>query len=414
MHTPLTRTAAAAVGALMMLWLAVPLVAFAATAKVGNSEEAWFLAKKEVLAEPTGEDPTCDLPTGCNVSGTGQRPNPHPEGVMVVAANGGDPDAQTFFNFDTSKLPLGAVITGGTVTLPVAEDPDARNARPEKAKMVACPATGFIPDGTDGGSYKDRPTFDEPCVDVKQAKADPLTYTVDLERMGKAWASGKTMMNGITVMVDPEVKPPAPDETWRVAFNTRRRAEQKTQEEKDKPAEQRTGFKYLPITSTIEYKVQKSILPPVTGIGGGSTSSGGGGGSPSVFPPADTGGDTGGGSFSSGDSGVASADTGSTDFGSSGAPAAAGPAPAAPADSGAPPVDAPVAAGEEAPVAAGPTQPVAAVGPSMAVWVLPVIALAMAAAMAWSLLQPVQLVGEREGAVSRLMRTRRLNATNPS
>ena len=122
MRTPLTRRTAAVLGALVIMLMGLPVTAAsAATAKnVKNSEEAWFMAKKEFLAEPTGEDPTCDLPTGCNVSGTAQRPSNHPEGTLVVAANAGDPDAQMFFNFDTSKFPLGAVITGGTVTMPVA------------------------------------------------------------------------------------------------------------------------------------------------------------------------------------------------------------------------------------------------------------------------------------------------------
>src|SRR5688500_5607073 len=81
MRTPLTRTAGAVVGALVLLLLALPITAAAAAtaAKVPNGDAAWFLAKKATLAEPTGEDPTRGLPTDCNVSGQAVRPSPHPE-----------------------------------------------------------------------------------------------------------------------------------------------------------------------------------------------------------------------------------------------------------------------------------------------------------------------------------------------
>lgn len=417
MRTPLTRTTGVLAGALVMLLLALPMTAAAAATanKVPNGDEAWFLAKKEVLAEPTGEDPTCNLPTGCNASGQAQRPNPHPEGVLVVAANGGEPDAQMFINFDPAKLPsFEAVVTGGKVTLPVAEDPEARNANPGAAKMVACRVTGFIPAGSDAGSYKDRPTFDDKtCVPAKKveqkAETDPLVFTVDLERFGKVWSADAATMQGITLLPDPaQVKPPAPQETWRAVFNTQRRSDQMTEEEKKKPDEN-ARINYPAITWDLQYKIKK--LPSFQIPSGGSLS---GSGSAGGFPAAES---SSGGDFSSGDSSVASSDTGSTDFGS--APADTGSAAIdVPADSGAAPVTPPVTtgapAGAAAPVAAGPTTPVSAPGPSPAVWVLPILAVLMAVAMAWSLMQPVQLVGEREGAVSRLMRTRRLAAQNPS
>ena len=410
MRTPLIRAGAGVVTAVLLLLVALPLTAAAATATVTNGDEAWFLAKKEFLKEnPTGEDPTCALPTDCNVAGQATRPSPHPEGVLVVAANAGDPDAQTYFNFDTAALPFGAVVTGGTVTLPVAKDPEARNARAADAKMVACLVTGFIPGGADAGSYADRPEFDEKiCVPVKQSKPDPdLTYTLDLERFGKEWSSG-AFMNGITLMVDPEITPPAPEETWRVVFNTKRRADQQTaaQEEQDQPEEAR--IEYPPITSKLEYKVVKTTFPPLDDGGGAGLDTGGGG----SFPPPDS------GSTDSGFTDTGTSTSGGFDTGGSTAPVDSGVI-AAPESSVAPPVttdtaaEPPLAAAPPA-AAAPPTVAAAATGPSIAVWLAPLIALALAGAMAWSLMQPVELAGAREGAVSRLMRTRRLNAANPS
>lgn len=410
MRTPLIRAGAGTFVALWLLLLALPLTAAADTAnKVPNKEEAWFISKKEPLAELPEGDPTCDLPTGCNAAGNATRQQSgHPEGTLVVAANAGDPDAQTFINFDTFQLPPGAVITGGTVNLPVAQDPEANNRRPEEAQMVACLVTGFIPDGTDAGSFKDRPTWDDKvCEPVTQVKdAEDLTFTVDLERFGKEWSSG-TFMSGITLMVDPEIKPPAPDETWRVVFNGRRRAQQKTEEEKksDKPKEAR--IQYPAITSTLQYKVEKlpgfGAPPPPPPSGGDFSapppSDTGGGFEPSTSTTTTTPGTSGGFSGSTG-AAPPPASTGTID------------APVAGADT-AEPVDVPVATGgaAEQPLAA---QPAADVGISPAVWVMPVLALAMAGAMAWSLMHPVELAGNREGAVSRLMRTRRLSASSPS
>ena len=416
MRTPLIRAAAGTFIALWLLLMALPLTAAADTAtKVPNKEEAWFISKKEPLAELPQGDPTCTLPTGCNVAGNATRQQSgHPEGTLVVAANAGDPDAQTFINFDSFVLPPGAVITGGTVNLPVARDPEANNSNAENAKMVACLVTGFIADGTDAGSFKDRPAWDEKvCEPVTQVKdAEDLTFTVNLDRFGKVWSSGTGALpppvNGITLMVDPEIEPPAPQETWRVVFNSRRRAQQQTErEKKDNPAAE-TRMEYPAITSTLQYKVVKlpgfgTPPPPPPPPGGGGT----------ITPS----GSTGGGEFTPGTS-TTTTTPGSPGF-SGGTGSVAPPSSSSidtPAGGAAAPVDVPVAAGGETAAAPTAASPVAAqdVGISPAVWVMPVLALAMAGAMAWSLMHPVELAGNREGAVSRLMRTRRLSASTPS
>lgn len=425
MRVSMIRTGAGAIGALLIAMLVLPMaVAFAETAKnVTNSEEASFLAKREPLASAPGGDPTCDLPVGCNASGQAQRPNPDPEGVLVVAANAGDPDAQSYFNFDLASLGFGAVVTDGVVTLPVARDRDARNFRPEAATMVACRVTGFIPGGTDAGSFESRPEFDDKsCVEVKKSKDDPLIFTFDLERFGKVWSADPLSQMGVTIMVDPAVKPPppAPDETWRVVFNTKRRADQKTAEDEQKPEAERQEFPA--ITSTLEYRIEEPDtfeIPPIGNIDGGSESGGGGGGNiPTGNPFPTSPGTSGSPSISSGSTGGGFVDPGPATTGSVGAPAAA-PAGsgtiAAPQSGGAPPVDTPVAAGEAAPVAEQPAaapaaQPISAPGTSKAVFILPLLAVAMAGLMAWSLMAPAELVPDRQGAVSRLMRTRRLQA----
>ena len=414
MRTSLTRAASAVIVAMMLAWLALPITAASAeTARnVRNDAEAWFLNNKEPLAGLPEGDPTCELPTGCNASGNATRSNPHPEGVMVVAANAGAPDAQAYFTFNTFDLGFDVAITGGTVTLPVARDPDARNVNVALAQMVACMVTGIsAPGGTDAGSYEDRPDWDEKtCVDVKMVDETPQAqvFQVNLERFGKLWGSGKDN-NGITLMVDPAIEPPAPNHTWRVAFNTARRSDQLTEKEKDKPKEQRIA--YPAITSTLQYKVDEPPCffncpgeeepgeedpdPPAEDDDGGSV------------PPVDDG----------GDDYTPPPSSGTTDTGTSGTPSTGSVSPPTNTGTTSTPPQVPVAAGTtpQGGDFAGGTVPTAAPTPgtSPAVWITPVLALAVAAAMAWSLMQPVELAGAREGAVSRLMRTRRLSNTQP-
>ena len=399
MRGSLKRSAAATIGLLVVVWAVLPMALASAASKndVQNGDESWYLQNQEPLAGSPVGDPTCELPTGCNASGNlTRKPAPHPEGTLVVAANGGEDDAQLFFNF--GGLPLNAVVTGGTVTMPVATDEEAAAFRPDAANLVACLVTGFIPGGAEGGSWQDRPEFDDStCVPVEQDDtAETLTYTFSLDRFGKAWGTGAQPMNGVTVLKDPEISPPAPDETWRVVFNTSRRASQDPET-------------YPPITSDLQYTVKASGL---AGLGGGLDESGG----------LDDSGTTSSGSaggFDSGSSSAGTFDSGSTSagtFDSGAAPADTGSI-QAPQSAEAPPVSEPQAAeGGEQPLAAAPQQavPAAATGMSPAVWLLPLLAVAMAGALAWSLMQPVELVGEREGAVSKLMRNRRLAGSDSS
>ncbi|MDP9405828.1 MAG: hypothetical protein M3O86_04385, partial [Actinomycetota bacterium] len=262
MRRPLTRFAAGVAGGLLAALTIAPVTAaLAKTAEnVTNADEAWFLRNREPLAEAPGGDPTCQTPLGCNASGQAQRPTaPNPEGVLVVASNAGEPDAQTFFTFNLFDLPLGALVTGGTVTLPVARDDNAGNFRPEEANMVACLTTGFVPSGVDGGAYGNRPEFDKDvCTEVKQESADPLVYTVDLAVFGEKWAdeTSPTPNNGITLLQDPKITAPNPEETWRVVFNSTRRDGPEGSNAEDFPK----------ITSTLDFRVPEAPAietPPV-------------------------------------------------------------------------------------------------------------------------------------------------------
>ena len=407
MRTSLTRAASAVIVTMLLAWLALPMTAASAeTARnVSNDAEAWFLNNKEPLTTLPEGDPSCDLPTGCNVSGNATRSNPHPEGVLVIAANAGAEDAQTYFTFNTVDLGFDVTITGGTVRLPVAVDPDARNVNATMAQMVACLVTGIsAPGGTDAGSYEDRPEWDKNvCVEVKLVDESPEApvYQIDLERFGKVWGSG-AKNNGITLMVDPSVEPPAPDQTWRVAFNSARRSDQKTEAEKEKPKEQR--IVYPAITSTLQYKVEEVPCffncpgddEEETNTDTGEEDDGG------TTPPTTDGDDT--------YTPPPSTDPG-TDTGSSGVPPTGTVPPPSNTGTASPPPQPPVTAGTPlgGDLAGDTVQTAAPPGTSPAVWVMPALALAVAAAMAWSLMQPVELAGQREGAVSRLMRTRRLS-----
>lgn len=398
MGTSLKRLAAGIAGGLLAAVVTAPLlVASAATQEnVPNLDEAWYVKAKEPLGELPSGDPTCTLPTGCNAAGNVTRPNnPRPENTLQVGVISGQEDASAAFTLDTSMLPPLAVVTGGKSTLVVAGS-DAGTQRQDEADMVACFTTGTLVSSQDGGNMSDRPAFDcetsAPLVKVEGA--EKLTFEVDLAPFAARWAAGEAN-NGISLLVSEAAK--ADRKTFNIAFAGKRRE----------------GG--TPITSTITYEVPADTAGGGTSVDSGSgsgfdsgASSGGGGfGSGSSGGGFDSGssggfssgGFTGGGGFSSGSSG------GSPDFGTVTPPVVAEDTATAeePAIADEAAIDEPVLGDPVETVAAEEAVP----GTNPLVWFLPLLGLTTAGALAWSLSQPVELIADRQGAVSRLMARRR-------
>jgi hypothetical protein len=324
--------AAALVPLLMVVCLSLWTVhSAAATARnVPTEAEAWYQASPTDLGE---EDPSCALPAGC-LPQAGVPANPYPEDTLQVGVAAGRDTARTFVSLDLGALPDGALLTGGTLTLPVLPDSDSGSFAPATAQVSACPVSGTVEDAR-GGPPDEQPDF--ACSTAAEGtynEGDEPTITVDLAPIATLLSTG-----GIAIVPSQDARDAGG--SWRVAFPTR-----------DSDAE-------VAITATLSYQE-----PPTfdAGLPGPSAADApGGGGNPGGF-----------GSFES-DAGfepAPGADVAPPDFGDT-APQAAGPA-------------------DEQPIAAGP--PVAAPVPAAAfgyaypaVWLAPLVLAGVAGALARSL-----------------------------
>jgi hypothetical protein len=428
MRKPLIRIAAGLLGGLLAALAVAPAgLAFADTTAtdVVALDEAWFFRYRQPLepvpAEVGGvaiDDPSGNQADDIVKSEIRNRTNPYPGDTLHVGVNAGQPEAVFFLAWDLLALNgnngLTAIVTGGTVTftdagstclsqVPENAPEDARPGRNcgsrnvEDADMVACVATSLVVE-TQGGDWKDVYPYDKeecaPLEPVTVKEGEPAQWTVSLDSFADTW-SDPFANNGIAIVPNPEtIKPanedagvaePAPTE-WHVAFHGRR-----------------TDVKNAALV-TSDLQIEKQKLPVFGPIGG--PIGGGSGGTPTYIPPAPT--DTG----STGSSGYtpAAPTTGGTSTYTPGTTTPGTTTPgttvpgAAPVAEVAPPAAAP-------PLAAAPvTQPVNASGGKLppAIWLLPLLGLSVAGALGWSLTQPVELAAEREGAVSKLMKARRL------
>lgn len=186
------------------------------TAKIGNSSEAWY--------SPVSFS-TCALPAGCAPPAPAPAPaspptSPYPADTLHVGFAAGSETARTYVLPDFYSLPFDATVTAGTLTMPLATEPEAGNMTPDVAKILACLATKPVPDGTQGSS--DPP----PEIDCKVSapatyKADQGgSFSVDLAPFIAAWTGGATR-NGIALI--PDTAKSQPTDIWHVAFNGRKR-----------------------------------------------------------------------------------------------------------------------------------------------------------------------------------------------
>lgn len=215
MRSAVRRSAAGAALALIVSLSLWSTLSYAATAKnVEASVESWYQASP---AEVGSEDPTCALPTGC-VPQPSAPVHPYPEDTLHVGIAGGRDTARTFLMLDLADLPTGALVTGGTLTLPVLTDEESGSIRPETAELNACSVLGPVKKAR-GGPAAEQPEFS--CATASKAKfnagdkaSDKPTVTVDLEPLAATLSAG-----GIAIV--PAKAARDAGATWRVVFPAR-------------------------------------------------------------------------------------------------------------------------------------------------------------------------------------------------
>lgn len=113
-----------------------PLLAWpagaATSASAPTAVEAWYRSP----AVGGDQDPVCETPAGCPVAPAPPAP-PYPEDTLHVGATSGRTESVTYIAFDTSALPTGATLTGGTATLPVAGS-ESGSLAADAAELRAC------------------------------------------------------------------------------------------------------------------------------------------------------------------------------------------------------------------------------------------------------------------------------------
>jgi hypothetical protein len=269
----LVRWFVAGLAGVLLIGLVIgsPSIAYADTIRtVGTLNEAWYLRYKEPLAEAAGRDLSCATPLGCNVAGNATRPAPalpYPDNTLHVAANTGEPDAQTYLTFDLSRAPRRAVVTGGTMTL-VAAPAESGTLNEFSAQMVACRVTEpFV--SVKSGSWRNRPSFDPntcpPLIRVPGAR--PATWRLNLAPLAAKWSADANRDGvadvpnyGITILPSPWVSPGTPTATWKVVFDGRRRTG-------GRPIASTLQFRQLTRASDAESSTSEPVLPapPVAG-----------------------------------------------------------------------------------------------------------------------------------------------------
>ena len=361
MHRPATRAAAAVALALLLCLSLWATTSFAATAReVGTAQESWYHASPADLGE---EDPTCTLPIGCAPQPSAPI-QPYPEETLHVGIAAGRDTARTFLTLDLAQLPVGALITGGTLTLPVLQDEDSGSMRPETAELRACAVIGAVKKAR-GGAADEQPEYscETTAKTTYQAGKDgaPPTLSVDLAPLAATLATG-----GVAIV--PTQGAQEEGATWHVAFPAR---------EHDSKQQ---------ITARLEYDAAPAlapVLPPAVPAGDSGAPAGDASvtGGDSFAPPADAG--------ASGP--VGALDEPATDAGVAPAPAAA-PRTA----------EQPVVAGAAPPVA---TTPVAVVGGYAypGVWLAPLVLVGVSGMLARCLAGEIELPNPRSdgGAVAR-------------
>lgn len=232
-----------AVGLLIALYGPVALAADKGTATVGTQTEAWYV---------TATSETCSTPAlDCSLL----PPPDYPKNTLHVGVSSGTPTAATYIELDlfSANLPLEAVLTTGTLTLPVDMAPSDGTLRQDSAKLTVCQVTDFF-------SAAAASPQEPPETDCKAASADATysakpapTFHVDLKPFLKGWSAGDSA--ALAIMPAPSAVKDS--ETWHVAFF----GKDYSADQQDDPTSLETGDP-KPITAKLSYESKETVTPP--------------------------------------------------------------------------------------------------------------------------------------------------------
>src|SRR5437667_6560497 len=163
---------------------------------VAMSTEAWYQ-----------EPPPCVSLIDCSAAPAA---SPYPQNTVHVSVTGGQETARTFLAFGF-QVPFGASLLGGTLSLPVDQDPAAGTLQPDQADMQACLVTGSFK--AVRGSLATPPKADCRRTWGAQYDSKTATFTVDLAPFLPAWRSGSAALALL-----PTKQALQGSETWHVAF----------------------------------------------------------------------------------------------------------------------------------------------------------------------------------------------------
>ena len=136
-----------------------------------------------------------------------------PADAIAAGATGGQVDKVAAVGIDV-LLAEGATLDGLVLRL---EESDASGANlgADKAKVVACPATGPWGSGQNA-AWRDRPVADCSLGSAEGARADEGSWTFDLAAIGRLWADPFAPLPayGVVLSVDPAGSPSSVQVSW--------------------------------------------------------------------------------------------------------------------------------------------------------------------------------------------------------
>ncbi|HEV8626694.1 MAG TPA: hypothetical protein VG034_19780 [Acidimicrobiia bacterium] len=136
-----------------------------------------------------------------------------PADAIAAGATAGQVDKVAAVGIDVT-LADGATLDGLVLRLKES-DGNGANVGADKAKVLACPATG--PWGTgQNGAWRDRPVADCSLGSAEGVRAADGTWTFDLAAIGRLWADpfAPLAANGVVLSVDPAVSPSSVQVSW--------------------------------------------------------------------------------------------------------------------------------------------------------------------------------------------------------